>query len=501
MTTNPPQPPALRDETDAVVQVARLSLAFGRVDRLTYHEDGTTRESDTDHTVMLGLIACAFAARHPDMGLDVGLVAQYALVHDLPEVYAGDTPTLRALGADAAREKEAREHAAWQQIERETKALPWVASAIAEYESRAAPEARYVKAMDKVLPKLTHILNGGVCVREGGMSLTEVASRYAEQDDEIRRYAADFPLIFDLRAELIGDLLNRLRTYPEVLASREVPATLLEDPDGVPYPEEVQSFARDLMGRPDFDTDAPWIQGLVTALESVARPYEDGMSLIRAERRRQVEVEGYTAEHDAEHGSWALLQAGLAYELDGAIGAIPGAVPERWPWAREFWKPRDPISNLIRAGALYLAAADQGRDTTARVQRCAGLIDAARAALTTGGDRGRNVDELPAWLGKGHDYLTTDMGADAGGLFPFVEDENCNITGRGHQDKATFAAEVNRYDAYCNAEPVEAFDQWTASDVSHAWVRVRVLHDDERLHPCEPTDEGAFPVTTLWGAR
>lgn len=202
---------ALRAEADAVTQIARQSLAFGLVTRATYHEDGVTKESDTTHTVMLGLIACAFAAAHPELGLDVGLVAQYALVHDLPEAYAGDTSTLRALDPDAAQAKEDRERAAAERIAAETSALPWLATMIEVYEARQVPEARYVKAMDKVLPKLTHILNGGVSIHEGGMSIEDVAARYVEQDEEIRKYAADFPAIFDLRHELIGDLLARLR--------------------------------------------------------------------------------------------------------------------------------------------------------------------------------------------------------------------------------------------------------------------------------------------------
>ncbi len=202
----------IRRVADTVVHIAGLSLEFGRVNRITYHPDGATPESDTDHTVMLGLIACAFAAKYPQMGLDVGLVAQYALVHDLPEVYAGDTPTLRALNEDAAQAKADREAAALDRITAETVALPWLAATIHTYEDRQAPEARYVKAMDKVLPKLTHILNGGVSIREGGMTPADVEARYREQDEEIRRYAADFPLIFDLRAELIGDLLDRLTT-------------------------------------------------------------------------------------------------------------------------------------------------------------------------------------------------------------------------------------------------------------------------------------------------
>jgi 5'-deoxynucleotidase YfbR-like HD superfamily hydrolase len=188
--------------TNSVYALGVLSLAFGRVDRITYHDDGTTPESDTDHTVMLGLIACAFAERHlPD--LDLGLIAQYALVHDLVEVYAGDTPTLR-INAEQRASKEEREMAAYRRIYDEFHAsLPWVHTMIAFYEARDTPEARYVKAMDKLLPKVTHIANRGVTLRHQGFTLSELMARYEQQLDELQAYAADFPPLFDLRAELI----------------------------------------------------------------------------------------------------------------------------------------------------------------------------------------------------------------------------------------------------------------------------------------------------------
>lgn len=191
----------------SVVDLGRLSLAFGRVDRITYHEDGTTPESDTDHTVMLGLIACAFAAEH--LALDLGRVAQYALVHDLVEVYAGDTPTLVALSSDAKQAKADRETAAWLRIRTEFAALPWLANTIGQYELRQIPEARYVKAMDKLLPKITHILNDCSTVRAQGMDRAALAARYEAQLLELKGYAADFPPLFDLRAELVALVMAR----------------------------------------------------------------------------------------------------------------------------------------------------------------------------------------------------------------------------------------------------------------------------------------------------
>jgi 5'-deoxynucleotidase YfbR-like HD superfamily hydrolase len=195
---------------DATVALGRLSLDFGRVDRITYHQDGVTPESDTDHTVMLGLVACAVADEHFPH-LNVGLVAQYALVHDLVEVYAGDTPTLRMPSADAKAEKQRREHDAHMQIQKEfVGTLSWLPALIGDYEDRADPEARFVKALDKLLPKITHILNGAVTIRKQGMGIEELAERYESQIGELQEYAADFPALFELRAVLVERVLALL---------------------------------------------------------------------------------------------------------------------------------------------------------------------------------------------------------------------------------------------------------------------------------------------------
>lgn len=76
---------------------------------------------------------------------------------------------------------------------------------------------------------------------------------------------------------------------------------------------------------------------------------------VLAERRRQVEEEGFTHEHDdAEYGD---VEDGENNDL--AIAAASYAVGEKlpsWPWARVWWTPRSIRENLVRAGALILAA-------------------------------------------------------------------------------------------------------------------------------------------------
>lgn len=181
-----------RATAEAVIDLGKLALKLGQVDRVTYHPDRITPESDTDHTVMLALIAPAFAAEFLPQ-LDAGEVTQFALVHDLVEAYAGDTPTLKING-EQLQEKKLREEAAANRIYNQFKdTLPWVPSMIREYERQRSPEARYVKAMDKILPKITHILNRGITLKMEGADARFLEQRLSEQLEEIRGYTADMP--------------------------------------------------------------------------------------------------------------------------------------------------------------------------------------------------------------------------------------------------------------------------------------------------------------------
>jgi len=76
-----------------------------------------------------------------------------------------------------------------------------------------------------------------------------------------------------------------------------------------------------------------------------------GVDLIAAERKRQVEVEGWNPRHDLrEHCSGELAQAAACY----ATGRS-----EWWPWCDEDYKPKDRLSDLVRAGALIAAEIDR----------------------------------------------------------------------------------------------------------------------------------------------
>lgn len=72
-----------------------------------------------------------------------------------------------------------------------------------------------------------------------------------------------------------------------------------------------------------------------------------------AERRRQVEAEGWTPEHDDEHANGELALAAACY----SVTTYPQAVGLLgfWPWGMKWWKPTDRRRNLVKAAALILA--------------------------------------------------------------------------------------------------------------------------------------------------
>lgn len=83
---------------------------------------------------------------------------------------------------------------------------------------------------------------------------------------------------------------------------------------------------------------------------------ETGIELIAAERQRQQEREGWTASHDDTHRRGELARAACCYALQHTT--VTGRAI-RWPWSRDWWKPKEPVQNLVRAGALIAAEIDR----------------------------------------------------------------------------------------------------------------------------------------------
>lgn len=103
-----------------------------------------------------------------------------------------------------------------------------------------------------------------------------------------------------------------------------------------------------------------------------------GIDLIAKERRRQIEVEGWSQDRDCqEHRFGELAAAAACYAMppkwrgyrtvsetiERVGNMIVGRVPRQWPWCLQWWKPTpdDRIRELVKAGALIAAEIDRLR--------------------------------------------------------------------------------------------------------------------------------------------
>jgi hypothetical protein len=109
------------------------------------------------------------------------------------------------------------------------------------------------------------------------------------------------------------------------------------------------------------DTEfADWAQNRARAvLAAQPKPLAELTAAARdvlAERRRQVQVEGWTPEHDDCYRDRDLAAAAACYATHAA--SRNGSVvhpPIIWPWNTNHWKPTTPRRDLVKAAALILA--------------------------------------------------------------------------------------------------------------------------------------------------
>jgi putative hydrolase of HD superfamily len=144
--------------------------------RQTMLADKSREETDAEHSWHFALMALTLFEHAGIGGVDINRVVRMALVHDLVEIYAGDTFAYDAKGYESKdrREKEAanklfallpNEQAA------EYRAL-WE-----EFDAMETPDAKYAAAVDRLQPFLNNYLTDGHTWVKHGVSAEQVYQR------------------------------------------------------------------------------------------------------------------------------------------------------------------------------------------------------------------------------------------------------------------------------------------------------------------------------------
>lgn len=162
-------------------------------------------ENDAEHSWSLALTACALAPVL-DPTLDIGKVSQFAIVHDLVEVYAGDV-SVYDIDEENHLRKDEREHRALQELAQHHPDLPWIANTITEYERKDTNEARYVWAMDKHLAMYMRYTYAQPFFERRGIT----KAHFDKSVERTLRKAHAHPAV----GELFDDIVAKFDAHPE----------------------------------------------------------------------------------------------------------------------------------------------------------------------------------------------------------------------------------------------------------------------------------------------
>lgn len=133
---------------DRLAELQQLIADFAKVKRVPHLADNGRPENDVEHSFGLAL-TCWYLQPKIAPQLDLLKIFQYALAHDIVELHAGDT---YVFDEGLVATKDERERAALTQISYDWPDFSELTIYAEGYMDKADEEAKFVKAVDKLLP-------------------------------------------------------------------------------------------------------------------------------------------------------------------------------------------------------------------------------------------------------------------------------------------------------------------------------------------------------------
>ncbi len=163
----------LRQQLTFLIEIDRLKTILRQSPLAAVNR----RENDAEHSWHLAMMV-AVLAEHSNEQIDLGHTVELVLLHDLVEIYAGDTPLYDdAMGTDQVDREEAAADLIFGLLP--TDQAERLRGLWDEFEARQTPEARFAKAMDRFQPLLLNWMARGGTWQTPGVTADDVRARKA----------------------------------------------------------------------------------------------------------------------------------------------------------------------------------------------------------------------------------------------------------------------------------------------------------------------------------
>ncbi|SRR5581483_9904498 len=174
------------------------------VKRSMWVKDEEQLENDSEHSFQIALIAL-FLIQQNKLPLDAYKAMGLALVHDILEVHSGDTYIYGVQGDIVT--KQDREAQAVTRLKEQWPDQKFMLDLIDEYEAKATAEAKFVYALDKLVPILNNVLDNGRNWQHDNITLDQLQEAKTKKitvDAEVGRYYELVLALLRARPELFS---------------------------------------------------------------------------------------------------------------------------------------------------------------------------------------------------------------------------------------------------------------------------------------------------------
>lgn len=153
-----------------LIDLQRFLHDFQAIERVVDVPGREAPENDVEHSYNLAMAAWFLVGSFPE--LDRDKVIRYALIHDIVEVHAGDTYALA--DAEELAAKPLREAAALKKIKSDWQDFDELGDTMHAYELKSDNEAKFVYALDKLMPVIVMMIAEGKTWKDRGVTFEEV---------------------------------------------------------------------------------------------------------------------------------------------------------------------------------------------------------------------------------------------------------------------------------------------------------------------------------------
>lgn len=172
---------------------------FRKIKRVIYATREDRLENDMEHSYQLTMLAWYMIDAYA-LDLDTDLVTKYCLVHDLVEVYAGDT-YIYSQDIEYLNSKVQREEAALSLIKQHIKEFPDMIGNIERYEQKQDRESLFVYALDKIIPALNIYMDDGRTWKD--IALTQIPVTLEKLREHKDKKIGKSPELYELWLQFI----------------------------------------------------------------------------------------------------------------------------------------------------------------------------------------------------------------------------------------------------------------------------------------------------------